>query len=57
MEALASADQEHANLLPQRRGPRAAAGCRWAHASDDLLMLALDEHLLIAEPGDLAIGF
>jgi len=56
LQALAGAGQERAKLLPRRRGHRTSAGCRWVRPGDELLMLTLDEHLLVAELGDAAIG-
>jgi hypothetical protein len=57
LQALAGTDQECASVLPQRHGHQAGASCRRARSRDELLMLALDAHLLIAELGDAAIGF
>jgi hypothetical protein len=57
LQALAGADQERSNLLPQRHRHQADASCGWARTRDALRTLALDEHLLIAELGDAAIGF
>jgi len=57
LQALTGADQECASVLPQRHGPQAGASCRRARSRGDLLLLALDAHLLIAELGDAAIDF
>jgi len=56
VQALTGADQECASVLPQRHGPQAGACCRRARSRGELLLLALDAHLLIAELGDAAIG-
>jgi hypothetical protein len=56
-ETLAGSHQERAQLPPVSGRRRTEAGWRLADAPDELLPLALSDHLVVSELGNPTIGF